>query len=69
MYRYEFVAFTGLSDFIEERDQCLEVIKEGGWTSAWKTASERVVIAMYALCGFANLCSIGIQQSQERVFL
>ncbi|KAH0488555.1 MAG: hypothetical protein KVP17_001951 [Porospora cf. gigantea B] len=59
----EFVAFTGLSDFIQERDQCLEFIKEGGSDECLDDCiGERsIVIATYALCGFANLSSIGIQ--------
>ncbi|KAH0477062.1 MAG: uncharacterized protein KVP18_000151 [Porospora cf. gigantea A] len=59
----EFVAYETLSGFIAARDSCLKSIEAGGPDDCLATVLDErsIVVATYALCGFANLGSIGIQ--------
>ncbi|KAH0473533.1 MAG: hypothetical protein KVP17_003509 [Porospora cf. gigantea B] len=59
----EFVAYETLSGFIAARDACVKSIEAGGPDDCLDTVLDErsIVVATYALCGFANLGSIGIQ--------
>ncbi|ESO86466.1 hypothetical protein LOTGIDRAFT_176013 [Lottia gigantea] len=48
----EFVAYEKLAEFIKNREDCLDGVS---------LSIKSEVISTYALCGFANLSSIGIQ--------